>query len=491
MSTTTRILLCFLLLITGAFYFLLDKLTDRVERQYLEAAEEPMVDIARILAAWLEQSSSEAGLDCRPLEDALRAVHERPFEARIYNLLKTQVDMHAYVTDADGIVLFDSNGGAAEGADYRHFNDVSRTLDGRYGARSTRTDEEDPLTSIMFVGAPIVVDERIIGMVSISKPQASMFTFIEETQQRIRFYGWSILLVTMFAAVLVSHLFSSPIRKLTAFARAVRRGDRVKLPRLASTDVRTLGHALDEMRDALEDRKYVETYVQTLTHEMKSPVSAILGAAELLQDPAMPVSIRERFLGNIQGETQRLLRIIDQLLALSAVETQKALANPTTIALPELVDRVCIAHREACAPQRLQLETRRTASIPPIQGDPFLLEIAVGNLLQNAIDFSPPAGRIRVCLDHRPEQDSIELRIEDEGPGIPHYAAERVFERFYSLPHPKTGRKSTGLGLCFVREAAELHAGKVTLATRADGKGAIAALTLPLHPTGQRPPRVL
>ncbi|MDD8051093.1 MAG: two-component system sensor histidine kinase CreC, partial [Verrucomicrobiota bacterium] len=81
MSTTTRILLCFLLLITCAFYFLLDKLTDRVERQYLEAAEEPMVDIARILAAWLEQSSSEAGLDCRSLEDALRAVHERPFEA--------------------------------------------------------------------------------------------------------------------------------------------------------------------------------------------------------------------------------------------------------------------------------------------------------------------------------------------------------------------------------------------------------------------------
>jgi two-component system, OmpR family, sensor histidine kinase CreC len=72
--------------------------------------------------------------------------------------------------------------------------------------------------------------------------------------------------------------------------------------------------------------------------------------------------------------------------------------------------------------------------------------------------------------------------VDDEGPGVPDYALERVFDRFYSLPHPATGRKSSGLGLCFVREAAALHRGRASLTNRPDRSGARAVLTLP---TGQ------
>jgi two-component system sensor histidine kinase CreC len=477
-STTTRILLCFLLLIAGGFYFLLDKLTERVERQYLEAAEEPMVDMARIIAAWMEQEYSSNGFDFTSLEKTFETAKTRPFEARIYNLLKTQVDLNVYVTDSEGMVLFDSNQGEVEGYDYHVFNDVYKTLRGEYGARSTRTNEEDELSSVMFVGAPVVVNGRIVGMVSVSKPQASMFAFIDETEQRIRFYGWSIMLLTMFAAVLVSHLFSSPIRKLTAYAKAVRKGDRVALPRLASSDVRTLGRALDEMRDALEDRKYVETYVQTLTHEMKSPVSAILGAIELLQQDfdAMPATRRSRFLGNIQSETRRLVDIIDQLLALSAIESRKALDNPFEVRLSELIEHVCALQEHQLHLHALHIDMDLDPACPPIPGDPFLLEIAVGNMIQNAIDFSPTGGTIRISLRQDPAKKRIELTVEDEGPGVPDYAIEKVFDRFYSLPHPKSGKKSSGLGLCFVREAAELHGGKASLHNRSGHHGTCACL---------------
>jgi two-component system sensor histidine kinase CreC len=110
-------------------------------------------------------------------------------------------------------------------------------------------------------------------------------------------------------------------------------------------------------------------------------------------------------------------------------------------------------------------------------GEPFLLEIALTNLLQNALEFSPSGSRITLGLACPDEQ--AEIRIEDEGPGIPDYALPRIFERFYSLTHPATGHKSSGLGLCFVREAVELHRGTVTVENRTDRSGVRATIRLP------------
>lgn len=269
MSTTTRTLIGFLLLIAGAFYLFLDRLTDRVERQYMEAAEEPMVDTAHLLASVLEPEFRDGDLRFENFRTGITAAHRRQFEARIYNLVKREVGMNVYVTDRKGIVLYDSRNGKAEGKNYIKFNDVARTLAGIYGARSSRLDENRPETSIMHVGAPIRVAGEIVGVATVIKPQSSMFAFIEETIERIHFYGWSNMLATMLTAILVSHWFASPIRRLTEFARSVCRGERTAMPKFASADVRTLAVALDDMRDSLEDRKYVEQYVQTLTHEMK------------------------------------------------------------------------------------------------------------------------------------------------------------------------------------------------------------------------------
>ena len=100
------------------------------------------------------------------------------------------------------------------------------------------------------------------------------------------------------------------------------------------------------------------------------------------------------------------------------------------------------------------------------------------NLLENAADFSPPDATVSVSLGVT--NDSAIIAIRDHGPGLPDYALPRLFERFYSLKHQLTGRKGTGLGLCFVKEAAELHHGTVTLTNHPEG-GALALLTLPLQ----------
>lgn len=478
MRATTRILLGFLLFLAIGLYFLATRLSKRVERQYLEAAEEPMADIAQIFAALLEQQLGETGeLDLAVIRSTFAAAHAREFAAQIYNVTKTSINTNVYVTDRHGVVLFDSDAGRAEGQDYGTQRDVRLTLAGQYGARSTRSDDRDDNSSVMFVGAPIRERGEIVGVVSVSKPQASMFAFMAGTRNWIRRLTLAFFLAVSVGAVLVTTLFSRPIQQLTQYARAISRGERVPPPRFNAPEVRTLAHAFEEMRDALEDRKYVETYVQTLTHEMKSPVAAIHGAAELLHEE-MPPERRARFHANIQPEARRLQNIIDRLLALAAIESRKALERPGPVAFAELATTVCAQLEAAAEARGVRFEIVRHAD-PTVLGEPFLLEIALTNLLQNAIEFSPPGAfvQLEIRID---EGRSAELSVLNSGPSIPDYALPRLFERFYSLQRPATGRKSSGLGLCFVREAAELHGGTVRVENRSDTAGVRACLRLPL-----------
>ncbi len=110
-----------------------------------------------------------------------------------------------------------------------------------------------------------------------------------------------------------------------------------------------------------------------------------------------------------------------------------------------------------------------------ITGDPLMTRIAVRNVLANALDFSPRGSRVTVELDPSAGGAGAELRVLDEGPGLPDYAKDRVFDRFYSLKNEVTGRKGSGIGLSFVKAAMELHGGTATLENRGGG-GAVARL---------------
>jgi two-component system sensor histidine kinase CreC len=478
-STTSRILVAFLLFLALGWLLVEDLISRRVQRQYLEAVEEPLVDMAQLFATMIEQQVGEDGtLELTMIRRAWQAAGERRFAAQIYNVTKTKVDAHLYVTDRHGIVLFDSDGGRAEGQDYRPRRDVSLTLAGQYGARTTRTDPAVEDSSVMFIAAPIRRSGEIIGVVSVSKPVTSHLPFREETRRWIRNLGWIFLTVVTAGAYFIVTHFSRPIRRLTAYAQAVTRGERASAPSGGTPEVATLGRAFEEMRRALDGRGYVENYVQTLTHEMKSPVAAIRGAAELLRENSMPPERREKFLGNIQAEADRLQASIDRLLALSALESRETLEKPELVPLAPLAVTVCEQFQPAAEARGLKLELTCTAQ-PTVRAELFLLEIAFNNLLQNAIDFSSAGHCIEVRLACSEDHQWAELIVEDEGPGIPDYALPRLFERFYSLQHPSTGRKSSGLGLCFVREAVELHGGRVAVANRPDRSGARAVIALP------------
>ena len=276
------------------------------------------------------------------------------------------------------------------------------------------------------------------------------------------------------ASYLLAKWAARPVERLTEYALAITRGERPVTPRLPGSDLKTLGRAFEKMRDELQGREYVENYVQTLTHELKSPVAAIRGASELLAENPPPEQ-RVKFLGNIANETRRLHDLIDRLLELASLEKRKALDD----ALPVNVSDLAAAALDHVTPVLQQRGLQLQRDIMPgltVRGDAFLLEGALMNLLQNAIEFSPDGGTIRFTVRHIDE--TVHFLVEDEGPGVPDFAKSRVFERFFSMPRPHTGHKSSGLGLCFVREVALLHGGNVTLENVGD-RGARAVLSIP------------
>lgn len=474
MSLTARFLLGFAVVATLGLFLLFSQLISRVERQYYEAIEEPMVDVANILAEIIAADTRNGVLEAQAVEQAIRAAQQRHLKAQIYNLNKSKVDMQVYVTDAQGRVLFDSAGIEKPGtvSDQR---DVRLTLMGEYGARSTRVSEHDPLSMVMYVGAPILHDGSTLGMVSVAKPQRGVLAFVWETE---RWLKWSIIttvVLMLLGIYLAARWATRPLEVLTEHALAVSRGVRSTPPRMPGHQMKTLAKALEDMRDALEGREYVEHYVQSLTHELKSPVAAILGASEILQGD-VPEPKRGRFLQNIRTEAGRLRDLLERLLHLAAIEKQKKLDTNEAVELGDVLDRAWDHLALIALAKDVRLQREVTGKLL-MQGDPWLLELAVGNLLQNAIDFAPKGSTIAVrgfCFDSK-----IVFEIEDSGPGIPDYARERVFERFYSLPRPDSGKKSTGLGLCFVKEVAQLHGGSVELTNREGAAGAKAMLILP------------
>ncbi|WP_395740677.1 two-component system sensor histidine kinase CreC [Prosthecobacter sp.] len=474
MSLTARFLLGFAMVATVGLSLLFTQLIHRVERQYFEAVEEPMVDVANILAEMIAADAEGDSINPQRVEKAVRAAQQRELNARIYNLDKMRVDMQVYVTNARGEVLFDSAGIEKLGTVSNH-RDVNLTLMGEYGARSSRASPRDPLSIVMYVGAPIRRADKIIGMVSVAKPQRGVLGFVWETE---RWLKWSIIttvLLMLLGIYLAARWATRPLEVLTQHALAVSRGERSTPPRMPGHQMKTLAKALEDMRDALDGREYVEHYVQSLTHELKSPVAAILGASEILQGD-VPEPKRARFLQNIRAEGARLRDLLERLLHLAALEKQKKLETNEVVDLGAVLDRAWDHLAVVALAKEVRLE-RDIKSGLAVKGDPWLLELAVGNLLQNALDFAPPRSAITVRGFHCDAHAVCE--VEDSGPGMPEYALERVFERFYSLPRPDSGKKSTGLGLCFVKEVAQLHGGSVELANRVGTAGARALLILP------------
>lgn len=475
MSVITRLFLGYLAVLIIAAWFLTSGALDEIKPAMRQSAEETLVDTANLLAELVRADAAAGRLDSSEFASALAGYAAREINADIYGVQKSRAALHIYITDAQGIVRYDSQG-TAVGADYSRWNDVYLTLRGEYGARSSRADPADERSTSMYVAAPIRHAGTIIGVLSVGKHNRTVQPFIDRSERRIVVGGLITLLGTLALAVLLSFWLSRGIGQLVRYADAIGAGRRVQLPTLAGPELKQLGAALERMREQLEGKAYVEQYAQVLTHELKSPLAAIRASAELLEDE-LPAADRERFARNIGSESRRLQQIIERLLGLAQIENRQSLEDAGRVFPHELVAALATAYAPLLGARGITLGNEMPVDVA-VHGERFLLRQALENLLANAIDFTPPGGRI-VFGAHAVE-GALELTCRNAPAAIPDYALTRVGERFFSLPRPDTGHKSSGLGLNFVIQVADLHGGRFELAN--DGDGVMARLRIAGRP---------
>ncbi len=477
MSLSARIFIVYMIFVSLCSYFVLHTVMDEIKPGVRQSTEETLVDTANLLAEFLREPLLQHQLQSPYIQNILAAYGQRDPGASIWGVNKSGVNHRIYVTDNRGILLLDSQG-LALGEDYSRWNDVYLTLKGQYGARSSSEIAGDKNSTVMYVGAPIKNGAEIIGVVSVAKPNRSLQPYIERTQKRLAILGGGLILLGLVSGALFSWWLSRELRRLRQYAGDLSQGTKVAMPQslIHSGELHQLAQALSSMREQLDGKAYIEQYVQTLTHELKSPLAGIRAAAELLQGPMAPEQ-QQKFVANIHSESLRLQMLIERLLKLSQLEQQQTLENPQPVLINRLLDELLESQAARFNQGGIELQREYSGELW-LLGDEFLLRQAIANLLDNALDFTPAGGWILVRL----QANNRALTIENQGEPIPEFALSRLTERFYSLPRPVTGKKSTGLGLALVQEVMKLHRGRLAITnhnTANQKQGVCASLYFP------------
>lgn len=482
-----RLLFGFFVIAGVAALFVLRVFLGEVKPAVREVMEDLLVDSANLLA---EQAAPEfaaplapATLEGTRFAAAVRAYLARDVDARIWGLHKRRLDLRVYVTDADGHVLFDSGGAAVPGADFSRWRDVARTLRGEYGARTTRDVVADERSTVLYVAAPIHAGAaspihagtaaRLAGVLTLAKPVAGVQPFIDRAERKILVAGFWLFGLSLAVGIAVTAWAVVSVRRLRTYALHARAGVRQPVPSLPG-ELGELAQAMGAMRERLDSHAQVEAAVRALTHELKSPLAAIAGAAELLHD-ALPPRDRERFAVQIGEQVQRLRALVDRSLELSKLETLHEPAQRQPFVLAALVRAQLDAMAAAFAQRRIGVRALAVDETP-LHGDADALALAVSNLVANAAAFAPDGSTIEWSVAR--DGSRLVFALRDHGPGVPDYARSRLGERFFSTPRPRDGAKGSGLGLAIVRQVALLHGG--TLAFEEAEPGLRVALALPL-----------
>jgi signal transduction histidine kinase len=270
---------------------------------------------------------------------------------------------------------------------------------------------------------------------------------------------------------------TSPLREMAAAAKAMARGDHAVRVRATSRDeVGELARAFNAMAAELaDDDRQRRDLVANVSHELRTPIGALQALLENLADgvsPPDPAALRVAL-----AQTERLGRLVSQLLDLSRMESGALPLRPVRFAVRPLLEQALAE----CSLGEPEGGVRLRVCVQPgdlaAHGDPERVHQVVANLLDNAVRHSPPDGR--VWLSAHADGAVTAIAVADEGPGIPADEAERVFERFYRTDGARSAREGgTGLGLAIARWIVDAHGGAIRAESR-DPHGCRVVVELP------------
>lgn len=449
---------CIFVLLCG--YFIGHIISQEIKPAVRQTTEETLVDTAHLLAEVLREPLQNGNLAQSNWPLYLKSYGARTLDANIWGIHKLAASHRVYVTDARGVVVLDSHAQVV-GQDYSRWRDVAMTLRGKYGARSTEEWVNGELVSVMYVAAPIKQGEQIMGVVSVSKPSTSVAPYITRSQTRLGIIAGIIIVLGIGGGGVFSWILGRELQRLREHAEALSQGRTTTLApnKLGSRELRYLGEALDAMRRELDGKDYIEHYVQSLTHELKTPLASLAASSELLQSEGLTHAQQQQLAGLIAHQTRRLQNTIDAILQLATLEAQEQV-HGEIIPCEQIIEELKRSFDARCTQKNCALSAQ--TDVAQIWAERELLVMALNNLVDNALAFADSGSTIYLSFRQQPNHDCL-ICIANAGPQIPDYALARITERFYSLPRPDGTGKSTGLGLNFVSAIARRHGAQLQL----------------------------
>jgi signal transduction histidine kinase len=242
----------------------------------------------------------------------------------------------------------------------------------------------------------------------------------------------------------------------------------------ASQELRAANARLQEL-DRMKDE-----FVSTVSHELRTPLTSIRSFTEILHDnPQLPAAQRERFLGIVIKETERLTRLIGQVLDVSRLESGRVEWHESLFDLRELLEDTAASTSQLFHERAVRLDCTLPARVPKVRADLDRIVQVVVNLLSNAVKFIEPGrGRVEIALAEEP--GFLRVDVRDNGPGISPEHQELIFDKFRQAGDPLTGKpQGSGLGLYISRRIIEHSGGRLWVTSR-PGQGACFSFTLPL-----------
>ncbi len=355
-------------------------------------------------------------------------------------------------------------------------DDIPASVQEGLQTRSLHTQLDDvadmPVTYVQLTNALIRID---VG------PGTNLYfvSFFRVLTTAASYLAMVVLMVT-----LISFRISKPVHQLTLANARVQEGDfDVRLPDDVPGEMGDVMRSFNAMTESLGQTAYLQKdFISSISHEFKTPIASIRGFAKLLQMPGLTEEQRQEYISLIAQESDRLSRLSETLLRLTALEQQTAPASLSRFSLTEQIRQVILRLEPAWSARNIawQLELEEDVVL---ESDEALLSHVWINLIQNAMKFSPDGSTITAAATL--EDGMAVVRIADQGCGMDEETVKRIFDRFFQADRSRK-QEGVGLGLCLVKRILDMLGGHIRVDS-IPGEGSTFTVTLPLAPPKQKP----
>jgi signal transduction histidine kinase len=335
----------------------------------------------------------------------------------------------------------------------------------------------------MHVVLPARVEGRLVGVVYLSQPLRDVAAVLRDLRVRLLLSTAIALSLSALVGLLFSRAIASPLRRLTQAAGAVAQGRFDQQVPVGSRDeVGRLSRAFNDMTARLRAARQMQVdFVADVSHELRTPLTAVKGTVETLRDGAVDdPQVRDRFLETVENETDRLIRLVNDLLLLSRADSEGLNLRRASIDLADLVQTAVDRLAPQAATKDVVLQIQADPGAPKAWADPDRAEQVLINLLDNAVKYSRPGGAVTIKVGAGKDgARSALVQVQDEGIGIPAQDLPRVGQRFYRADKARSRAEGgSGLGVAIARALIRAHGGRLWLESQ-EGVGTTASFTLP------------